>query len=394
MALISVAAAVLCGLQAASNVLAKTSPQLSARISPYAAVAWQELAASNFWSLAIQAYGKGDEGPLKASVAYAETAVDRAPLSADAVAILGYSEADPTRQDRIFSAAAQLSKRGRLLQSILLFHYGKRQDLPRSLATLDRLFKVYPETKPAILPRLTAELVKDEALPVFVDLLEERPSWGNDFLSFAARDPRLAPNLARLRLALGANAGIPEDIDRAVLARLFAAGKETEAYAIYRMHRKPPPADSNVDWRTKFPPFDWLLTDRDGSYARINASGTEMELYWRRGKGGTVAERVLDKPPSKDALLIKHSVIPGKSKANVRLTASCLDGGRGTAEAMLGPSPMLWSLRDLGENCRRFRLVIAGQAWESNEAIEGNIQAFLWQSERPGQMTTLRSPAS
>ena len=368
----ALAIALFAGAQAASSALAHERPELAERLFPFAAEAMEERAQTRF-------FGGDSANAIRA--ARAARAID--PLARDALGILAQTMPGDVEPEAVMAAAARISKRGTLLQGTLLEYHTVRGDLPATIRTIDRVLAVYPRLTSQIMPIYVDALTREGAVPLFAEMLRNDPAWENAFFSAASRRTDLLGPLIALRLELGADAEVEEDVDTQLMGALIDAGRLSDARAIYALAagdaaRPARTRDGGLtlDWRTELPPFDWTLQDDPGEYARVIRRDDALELSFRRGRGGEVARRLLIPPRPIGAITVTHDFADSGAAENIRLTLECDGVDRELIDRPLGPSPTRLAV-PAGAACARYAIALGGRAWSTGNSVEGKIEGIV-----------------
>ncbi len=370
--------AVLAGGHAASNALASDNPQLAARLSPFAAPANQRL------STLTQRVVQGADGRTVIDVGnalpFAAAAYRVDPLSGAALSILARSRQAGEERNAVLDAAARTTRRETLLQAALLERQVGSGNFDDAVATLDRTLTVRPQYTDQIMPPFVQALQDEAQLARFGEILESDPVWEPNFFRFASREPRLAGALGPLRIAQGNDEALDERTNRAIIHSLIEYGEFDAAMGVYNLAGGTglPPATGEWDlnWNTRFPPFDWGLQDSPGEYARID-DGTEMRIFLRRGRGGQLARRSFVMPSGVHSILIEHDIRPALRTEDMKLTLECEEGRRVIFEGAFEASPTRFAIGQDGQPCEFYRLTISGRAWSSGDEVSGTISRIV-----------------
>lgn len=356
------------GSQALSNAMADSQPGLAARSSPFASQAYEEQATQ-----LMKADAQTGAIDVAAALPPARKALDASLLATEALGVLALGQDDPQQRAAILDAALAASRRGRVLNSAALVAAVESGDTEGLLATLNRTLLLYPSQKDAMIPLMVEQLANESLVPAFVQILQTEPAWGGDFLLQAATQVELAPNLARMRLALPLDSAVPYEADRAILRTLARAGLLDEAgqlFARIRSMDEVPVARGSLGWDNEYPPFQWQFFDQAGRFARLSADGQSLMVSTRAGHGGLLARRLVRLGNASTVFQVTHSLDMG-SASRVRLTLQCPDSEARWSDA-LGPSPTMMRV-DQPLDCDYAWLDIVVRAPTGSSAISGEV---------------------
>ena len=372
-AIVSLALAVLLVLQATSSVLMRKQPELSAQLMPINGQSLEQLAILRFQ------LGVTDVEDIipsaKRGVPLAISAFGFDPLSPKSFSILALAEDDVATKRAILNQASAINRRDLMLQSLLLEDQVARQNYSETLDTLDNILRVHPEQASTFFPILIEALKSEEAATAMGGILDSDSQWHARFLESAARDRDALPNLARLRLQ---RAKVDQGIDQRLVRGLAVGGRLELAYQVYA--RANPDgvqqgglAVGRLAWENDYPPFDWLLADEGGFRADYITEEDRLEVYLRSGKGGVLAERLVEAPIRSFAVGIGHTLEPAEQVKDIRLQVSCPN-----AEGPLIDEP--FSVRQsevivpaMAGRCKFLNIAIYGRSWSGKSAIRGQI---------------------
>jgi len=369
----TVALAGLLFLQAASSALTRKQPFYAAQLMPLNGAALEQKAIRQFQARVTTA---DDIAPAaKLSAAAAMAAFERDPLSPKSFAILALAKDDPVAKRNVLEAGLKLNRRDLMLQSLVLQDQVSRKDYSNTLSTLDDILRVHPEQNTTFFPILIEALKSDDAAEAVGGILDRGSDWHDRFLDAAARDRDALPNLAKLRLRRD---NVDAETDRRLIRGLVAGGRIEQAYLVYA--RANPGgvqqgglASGRLDWANNFPPFDWLLADEGGFRADFVGEENRLEVYLRSGKGGVLAERLVEAPSRPFSVGINHTLTPPPQVKDLRLQVSCPGAEELVVDQPFSVRPGEISIPAMASRCQFVKIVIYGRSWSGKPAIRGQI---------------------
>ena len=162
-------------------------------------------------------------------------AAERAPLDAEIfsdLAQIALARGDTARADRLFTLAAQRSRRVLAPQIWRLNRAAKAQDYETVWSALDAILRTQPGDVGAAVTQSVAGLASTPAAQVsLVRLLASNPPWRAGFLTALSQSPSTIEAPVRLLAMLGHTAAPPTDDEvRAVTQGLIAAGDYPRAF--------------------------------------------------------------------------------------------------------------------------------------------------------------------
>lgn len=316
--LVMIALAVWMGVQTASLVLERKSPEMALQLNPANGKAKGRLAFQDF-SLKV-AEGTAPEVAARAVAPMARQALRHEPLQPSVHAILALAAGSPEERKRILDPALKLNRRSAALLGTSLQQELAEENLEGVIATLDIILRVHPETSKEFFPVLVGALVDDQSLPMFEQVLESRPPWQDSFLTNASANPAAVSNAAELRRRVSIESA---NLDAQLVARLAATGQLDAAQEHYNFLEKRFPRSTDPALRSDYPPIDWKLADSREKRAQLSRDGDTIELFVRAGSGGIVMERILPAKGSTALVTIKHDIQTSAQLENIGLQAKC-----------------------------------------------------------------------
>ncbi|MCP5396134.1 MAG: hypothetical protein H6918_05270 [Sphingomonadaceae bacterium] len=375
---VSIPIALLAGAQAASSVLTKTDPALAATVFPANGTALANVAFAEYISSIVDP--SAPPPPNAEAIRLAREALRKEPLSPKAYVVLAQAEKDPARRRVLIEGASRLNRRDLALQGLVLQEHLADQDYPATIDTLDQILRVHPKHSQEFFPLLATALTNESTIPIFSNLLDGSSPWHERFLDYAVASPEVVPNLARLRpgLAIGG-----EDFDRRLIAALFKRGDIDSAAAIYAKvagNKVGLGTSELVDWRSKYPPFDWQLADRAEFRAQLSRDGKELEIYVKPGQGGIIASRVFAAPKGPLNFEIQHSLAPAAQIEDVRFQLGCIGHTDVLVDQRLKSGVNRVSSGVLPGDCRYLVMGFDARAWSGKAPLSGSILSIKAQS--------------
>ena len=313
-----VALAIWMGVQTASLVLERKSPEIALQLDPENGKAIGRLALQDF-SLRV-AEGAAPEAAASSVAPMARQALRYEPLQPSAHAILALAAKSRDGRKRILEPALKLNRRSATLLGTSLQEELADENIAGVIATLDIILRVHPEMSKEFFPVLAGALTDDQSLPVFEQVFASRPPWQDSFLTTASGVPAAVNNVAELRRRVSIES---KSLDALLVSRLAAAGELDSAQKHYDFLEKRFPRSTDPALRSDYPPIDWKLADSREKRAQLSRDGTAIEMFVRAGAGGIVMERIFPAKGSSVLVTIKHDIQPSTQLENVRLQAKC-----------------------------------------------------------------------
>jgi hypothetical protein len=291
---------------------------------------------------------------------------------------------DPADKRALLATALKLNRRDLMLQSLVLEDQVTRQDYTNTLATLDDIMRVHPEQSTTFFPILIDALKSDAAAEAVGGILDRGSEWHDRFLDAAAGDRDALPNLAKLRLRRD---DIDPEIDRRLIRGLAAGGRNEQAYLVYA--RANPDGvqqggltSGRLSWANDYPPFDWLLADEGGFRADFVDAEDRLEVYLRSGKGGVLAERLVEAPSGPFSVSINHTLEPAQQVKDIRLQVGCPGAEELAVDQPLSVRPGEISVPAIAGRCKFVKIAIYGRSWSGKPAIRGQIAPLTINTSR------------
>ena len=370
-AVIAIPLAVAAGAQAASMVLLKVNPALSAELFPANGMALASLAFADYASNIVDP--AAPPPPSEKAVKLAEEALRKEPFAAKAYVVLAQAESDPDRKRAIIELGSSLNRRDLALQGLVLQERLADRDYPGAIETLDQILRVHPNRSQDFFPLLAGALAQDSTLPIFAKMLDGSAPWHERFLDFAVGQPIVLTNLARLRLQLAIG---EEDFDRRLIASLVQRGDIETAGKIYSFvasQEDVTARSGKLDWRSTYPPFDWALVEKTAFRAQVSRDGEELELYVKPGQGGVIASRMLTPPAGPFEIVITHSLEPAGQIEDVKVQLSCAGNPQPIVTQPFKSGTTRIDVSSVPGACRYLALGIDARAWSGQAPIVGTI---------------------
>lgn len=296
--------------------------------------------------LAKRMLGDGrNRGPLAGARAMAAAALRRDPTVVDAVAVIGLATAlgqAPDQAERAFVYADQLSRRDIGTQLWLIERAVQRNDIPATLRHYDTVLRVSPPMATQLFPVLSQASRVPGIAVALNTLLNTRPNWGRDFLSFMLRgqsDPR-AIFLVSRGLVSPNDPGEREHLGL-LLRALTAARAFDFAWQAYVAAWPARARGSDLLWNGDFstdpgaPPFDWgFAEDPSQAPERRARRGGDIALYLPTGANAEaeVARQLVQLAPGSYALAGTAGGVADDPDIRPFVTISC-DGTQSTSLA-------------------------------------------------------------
>ena len=298
------------------------------------------------------------------------------PLTPSSHMVLAATSSDPDIRSRIVNIAVELNRRESKLQGLLLQDQVAAQDYPGAVRTLDRILRVRPSSAGELFPSLLAVFAQEGAVGEFARILDGSSPWHKTFVEYAVLRPPALPNLLKLRSRISFD---DEDLDRRLLENLASSGDLEGSYGLYaqigREDEVGLPNDS-LDWKSRFPPFDWKFADDGDLRAQVSLSGDSLEIRARPGNGGVVASRVIKAPSSPFTVMVRSEVTPAPLARDVRISLRCSNEESPLLDVNLD---QLGSGRQVDAppaSCEFLEVDVSARSWSGRPALNAEIAAI------------------
>ena len=349
--------------QALSNIQARKSPQLATLASPLASEALEILARNS-----LEVTENGEVKPSQQSLSLAKEAYQASPLATEALAILAVGQETETERSEAIEAALRLSRRGRVLGAVSLQNSLEIEHTEGVIRAMNRLVTQYPSLAHSMVTPMIGYVKDEEALLTFREILAAQPEWRDAFFSANARDEATLRNLARLRVAMGADYPLREGTDQQLSNRLVQQQLWPEALRLHSLDKRIEEIvlGQPISWNSERPPFHWQLSDEFKFRARAGKNSREVAIRIDPGQGGRLASRILPIPPGAQALTIVSKGMDGPEGA-LEWSASCVEGTDKFARAEI--SKRRSSLRVGDAPCKWISVEITGRVFSTDPAF-------------------------
>lgn len=321
---VGLALAVVAALHALSMVATKGDPDAALKLFPLNGEARELVAFNRFTELASE-----PEELQSAAEAVREPALAafrHDPSSAKALALLTLTlPAGDDRNDAALAATA-VNRRDLSLQGLVLQAHLANQDYPRVVETLDQILRVHITRAREFFPLLGEALRDERTIPSFVELLDGSSPWhARFFTNYALTQDDLLRNLALMREQREL---VDEEFDARLINRLARAGDMEMADRLYETltdgQAGPTASDQALLWTSQYPPYDWRLADARDRRAQLGTDGQTLDLFVRSGRGGVMAERLIETPAGPFAIEVEQRAGEARQSERVRIELSCL----------------------------------------------------------------------
>ena len=353
-------------MQSASLAASRQNPALSLMLGLYPSRAAERVAVTQVIA---------DEAGIRdvsAAQELARQAFTISPARTEAAAILALA-ADDARQAEGLAATRALSRRGRFLNFASLQLSAGQEDIEQGLRATDRLLTLYPSLRRRLTPVLGTFLVRQDALPIYRQMLQRRPVWAEGFFQLWNLEPEAQRNLGRLRIELGPDGGVSDRTDQRLVARLASAGHLADAAELYTLISPGGEAlsrDMAVDWAADLPPFDWELQNRRDFHARTTTGRPGLRVRIDAGKGGPIAERLIPVPEGARTLSVTHDLTHAADRP-LQITATCPGNDEGSQAELVGEGTTNLVLP--APACDIVQVRLQGRARTGSQPIRGEI---------------------
>ena len=331
--------------------------------------------------LAARAAGLVEAGQLRAALAPAREALRRDPTAVAAVQAIGLNAqaaGDGAGADRALAFAERLSRRDLQTHLWAIERHVARGDTAAALREYDLALRASAPASDLLFPILGAAITDRAIAGGLAGRLTGAPIWRDAFLSFLARDPRIAPSTAVgfLEAARARRVRAPA-ADLAVLVNRSLDVRDPRiAWRAYMLEN--PSADAH---RVRDPgfaavsqdptAFDWTLADEGGISAQGGTSG--LTVAAGSGTAGSVAQQSQLLPPGSYRPVIVASRSNGGS---LTVSLDCSNGAElarvavpgGATRRVVGP-PVL-----ISPGCPMQVLRLAVDASDAAEGLDATIR--------------------
>lgn len=233
-------------------------------------------------------------GRAQSAKELADASLVRAPFNASALRVRGLAEAqlgNVAAADQILTLAGNWSLRDDPTHAWLVENRLRRGNYGSAFAHADTLARRRPDIYPRVFSLFTVAAATDpRALPYLAQVLGAAPPWRQDFFEYLYKNPKGAPVLGALALALERT---PHPLTARELQKLYsnwtAERRFQGLWALRERLGRPPLSESiqngdfSIDLETQSFPFGWQLGGGPG----LGATLSEDDL-----RSGDVALRV------------------------------------------------------------------------------------------------------
>ncbi|MGE3396606.1 MAG: hypothetical protein AB7H79_06860 [Sphingomonas sp.] len=239
---------------------------------------------------------------------------------------------------RFFTAAERTSRRDQATQAWLIMYHFNRGDPERTMRHFDTALRTTNRNLGTLLPLLVRMSMDRRMVPRIRRLLEPRPNWGFDFVSYLVRNGQPLEHVTFLtRGMLDADDPTQANLVRRLIARLVEADRLDLAWSVYQEHQ---PAARAANLRNggfeaggTFAPFDWELVDDIGLAAVPQAragSGNALVLSASSGRSGQVARQLIRLPPRSYRMQLDAAAVPADPAQRPRISIQCAGASAST----------------------------------------------------------------
>lgn len=240
-------------------------------------------------------------------------ALGRAALRRDAVAVPALSSlglnaqirGDTAAARRAFGYAQKLTRRDLQTQLWGIEDAVARGDIPGALTQYDLALRTSREAPEILFPVLAGAIVEPFVRQELVRTLAKRPSWGGDFVIYAAAvSPDPQATVALLNGMRRAGIAVPASASARVVDALLTRGDADAAWRYYAsLH---PGVARNASRNPRFithrdapAQFDWIPADDPNLTTTLEASdgGGRLDFATSPGAGGPVLRQIQVLPP-------------------------------------------------------------------------------------------------
>ncbi len=330
-------------------------------------------AQENSVARAIFASWQDNKDILPNDIKRAQTAFIKEPTAAKAISVLALGSNTENRRE-LMTRALSVSRRELFTLAWLIEDGQNSNDIEILLSYYDISMRVYPQTKPTLLPRLASAVQLEAFLPYMSTLLKDGKPWAYSFWQEIIRTPHALQNATILRMELGSDipnhaashdADLIESLVRnnqyqtANKLYLFLLGKSAQNILIRNPEFKE---------NSKYPPLDWQIFS-NGEYGAVIVDGG-LSISALGGSGGMVARQLVRLP----AGLFKIDVAAGDYSTDqglLTLSLNCADKNSDQQVQLRLPikqDNISVQVRNPSTSCEYFWLTLTGSA---NEGITG-----------------------
>ena len=366
-----IALAIVVGLQTASLIVERTTPDVALQLNSKNGKALGRKAFQEFSQLIAE--GRSQEEAAREVADTATQALRYEPLLPQAHAILALAADTREKRKAILEPALKLNRRSATLLGLSLQEELADQNTEGVIATLDLILRVHPETSAEFFPLLAGALADDQSLPIFERILASKPPWQDQFLLAASANAEAVVNAAQLRRSVTVE---NENLDAALIARLTAAQKFEAAQQHYAFLEKRVRRDTSMALRSEYPPIDWRFSDTREKRAQLSRGGDAIEFFVRPGAGGILMERIVPLDGDELDVSIDYDLDQSSQLQNVRLQANCADNATPLVDQNFDGSNGEMHLQISRGDCDFMRLVIYARVPSGNPALRGSISNF------------------
>lgn len=307
-----VALAVFSGLSALASVGAARAPLLAAELVPENGMARAKAADFLVKREILANDGALPDAIPPRAVDHAKRAFTAEPLAVQALRIIALDRDIGGRRDdarKIMRLLPDLSKREAPTNLWLSQDYGRLGRDEDAFTYFDMTLRVSDNSAPIIIPPLVQGLKEPRLIAPLAELLSVDPPWARAFWIEAARRPAVAAEAASLRMELGRDYAVEDEIDRQILTNMVAQRQIEQALRYYQhLTGRRPAQNLSFEFSSlpEFPPFDWDLAS-DGEFSSlINPSAKRMFISVAPESSGVVARRFVTLAPGQYAIAARY----------------------------------------------------------------------------------------
>lgn len=314
-----------------ANIMGSASPGTALGVYPFDARARANLAERG----AVALMRRRD---LAADVDhFARKALARDPTVVDAWRLIGVTAAlrgNEEQATRTLRFAERISRRDLPVQLWLIEDQVRRDDVAGALRHYDIALRTAPTSRQLLFPILAAASAEPNVARPLLQILAANPAWRQEFTYHLTHSTITGDTLPAVVQQL-AGTQAERDIMIPMVQRLITAGDYRNAWRVYRVLKRAPPAppepvrDGGFNAVPAVAPFDWFMSNEGAIRAerRIRENSAEDAALYvaaEAGSSGDGARQLMLLEPGSYLLSAVIGSVVETTPAGVELQVACL----------------------------------------------------------------------
>lgn len=294
----------------------------------------------------------------------AKLAYAKEPLAANAHFVLAMT--NESRREALLLASRSLSKRERLNGLMLVQMFAQEGKVGKLFPLLDQLSRTEPPLADQLVGILSASLSDPDAVPLIREALTREPVWSPAFWRGVPSERDALDAFLLLRSELDPQ--LDEQANRNLLARLVAANRYAEAFAVYKAIPSVTSAPKG-EFTTDYPPVDWQLSNSRDAQARLTGTGS-VEVFVDQNAAGELARKLI--ALERGELSLESEMLVRQGSGDIIAHLQCITGGNSESISASLTQTKNWQFS--APECEYAWLTLKGSAWDSSLPFEATIK--------------------